>query len=88
MDTTDKIIKQLFESRWVGDSVLESIDTMKDQLYKTLSHQLQGFWSGHTAYHICVDGGFLKDSKFREKKELTAFGQAFMESYAKARRES
>lgn len=33
----------------------------RELIAKTLRNQINGFWSGHTAYHIAVDGGFLKD---------------------------
>ena len=85
----DKIIHKLFSTRWSGDLSKAPIDEMKAQLHKNLTDQMNGFWSGHTAYSLMVDGGFLVDSK-REHledsnkckgKRLTMFGELFMENY-------
>lgn len=38
---------------------------------------MDGYWSGSTAYHIMVDGGFLIDGKTGAKK-LTLIGKIFM----------
>lgn len=54
---------------------------MKEQLHKTLQNQLDGYWSGSTAYHIVTKGGFLFDCKRDAKKELTPLGQMFMDQY-------
>ena len=78
MSKADKIITELFQARWCGDHVLSSLDNMKEQLAKTLRDQLSGYWSGHTAYHIAVDGGFLNDAKSGEDKELTSMGLVFL----------
>lgn len=74
----NEIIRELFEANWVGESTLSSIDNMRQQLAKNLQNQLDGYWSGSTAYHIMVKGGFLIDSKKGEKKELTKLGEKFM----------
>jgi len=74
----DKVIKELFEKNWHGEHVLSSLDNMKKQLAKTLRDQINGYWSGHTAYNIAVNGGFLKDAKSSDKKELTALGRRFL----------
>ncbi len=83
MSETDKIIFKLFTERWCGEGTLKSIDTMKAQLYKSLSDQLGGYWSGHTAYHIMIDGGFLKDAKHvnGKPKHLTELGESFTTQY-------
>lgn len=77
----DKIIKTLFWQYWVGDSVRNSLDEMKKQLHKNLTDQVNGYWSGHSAYQIMSKGGFLVDAKSCTKKELTSFGRAFIQSY-------
>jgi len=81
MSETNNIIHNLFTHRWCGDAVLKNLDTMKEQLFKSLTSQLKGYWSGHTAYHIMVDGGFLVDAKTDEPKVLTERGQQFMINY-------
>lgn len=78
MKTIDKVIHQLFTTRWSGDLSNGSIEDMRAQLYKSLNDQINGLWSGHTAYHIMIDGGFLIDAKHSESKKLTAFGKLFM----------
>lgn len=81
MNDIDKIVYELFSDNWIGESVLSSLENMKKQLYKNLQNQIDGYWSGNTAYHIMTKGGFLIDSKSSTKKELTALGKAFMESF-------
>jgi len=53
---------------------------MKAQLSKTLQNQIDGYWSGHTAYSIAVDGGFLIDTKHGTYKELTELGKTFLKA--------
>lgn len=86
LNQTDQIIDNLFSERWTGDLSNASIECKRQQLYKTLVSQIGGYWSGHTAYHIAVDGGFLKDSKWKADKktnlcigkELTMLGEMFV----------
>ena len=88
MNVIDKIIHELFSTRWTDDLNNSPIEDMRNQLYKNLKNQVDGFWSGHTAYHIMVDGGFIVDSKRvysedsnRAKgKKLTSLGKMFMDS--------
>lgn len=89
--TINEIIKKLFSERWSDDLKNATIDEMRKLLYKKLQDQLKGYWSGHTAYHIMIDGGFLVDSKririegsqeFKGK-ELTTLGKRFIESMEK-----
>ena len=87
----DNVIRELFSSRWTDNLANAPIEDMKKQLYKTLKDQVNGYWSGHTAYHLAVDGGFLIDSKrsFDDEtgkakgKKLTSFGKLFMSSINK-----
>ena len=82
----DKIIFKLFASRWTGDLCNSPVKDMRKQLQKNLKNQVDGYWSGHTAYHIMVDGGFLIDSKrenisgtnMAKGKKLTLLGEMFM----------
>ncbi len=83
MRMIDNIIKKMFEENWSGKSTIKSIDTMKKQLYKNLNDQLNGYWSGSTAYYIMTRGGFLIDAKRGTKKELTELGKIFMDEYNK-----
>lgn len=83
---TDFIIHGLFSSRWSGNLSSAPIEDMRQQLAKTLRDQMAGYWSGHAAYHLAVDGGFLIDSKrepigdsnMAKGKRLTVFGEKFM----------
>ena len=83
MSTTDKIITDMFKKYWRGDETLSSIDNMRKQLRKSLNDQVNGFWSGRSAYCIMVEGGFLVDEKFKggKGKRLTAFGEAFVKEF-------
>lgn len=75
----DKIISKLFKQRWTENLANADISKQQEQLYKTLHNQYGGYWSGHTAYNLAVDGGFLIDSKSGKPKELTAISFDFME---------
>lgn len=79
----NKLIIKLFTENWNGEEVTKNIDTMKKQLFKNLDDQLNGYWSGSTAYYIMTKGGFLIDSKRGTKKELTVLGKLFIELYRK-----
>jgi len=80
MSDINKIIKKLFSERWTKNLADAPIEEQREQLFKTLTDQTGGYWSGHTAYHLAVDGGFLIDSGRRSKKKLTTLGEMFMES--------
>lgn len=82
-ENLDSHIRELFKDRWCGEHVLSSLDNMKKQLIKTLTDQINGYWSGSTAYHLAVEGGFLIDAKSTNglRKELTPLGVEFIESY-------
>ena len=90
MSDTNKVIRLLFSTRWSNNLSDAPIKDMRKQLHKNLQNQIDGYWSGHTAYGIMVDGGFLVDSKRKyseetnkcEGKKLTVFGQMFMDDYA------
>lgn len=79
-ESIDKIIYNLFDKYWCGESTLKSLDTMKKQLHKNLSNQMQAYWSGSTAYSIMVTGGFLVDGQKGTNKSLTSRGQVFMKA--------
>ena len=74
----DGVINKLFKSRWTDNLALAPIDKQRAQLYKTLKDQVGGFWSGHTAYNLAVDGGFLVDGNSNTFKKLTSCGEDFM----------
>jgi len=75
----DSIIEHLYKARWSGDLSDASVSEMRDQLFKTLRDQTMGYWSGHTAYNIAVDGGFLINDKKGANKRLTSLGAMFVE---------
>ncbi len=83
MSDINKIIKKLFSERWTDNLANADIEAQRSQLHKTLRNQIDGYWSGHTAYHLAVDGGFLIDAKSGADKKLTALGEMFMESMPK-----
>lgn len=59
---------------------------MRKQLYKNLKDQLNGYWSGHSAYSIMVHGGFLINSKRGTKKQLTSLGEKFIEDFERVQK--
>jgi hypothetical protein len=88
MSDINKIIQKLFSERWTKNLADAPIEAQREQLFKNLQNQIDGYSSGHTAYHIMVDGGFLVDSKrvriegtgMAKGKRLTILGKMFMES--------
>ena len=78
MMLSDNFINRLFDGARFGCRIDGSVEEKRKQIAKTLRDQVAGFWSGHTAYHIVIDGGFLKDAKSGEEKQLTALGEAFL----------
>jgi hypothetical protein len=87
MISIDDLILDLFKKHWHG-AESENLELAKKQLHKNLTDQVNGYWSGHTAYYVMTHGGFLVDSKRKrdpktgkaEGKKLTALGQMFMDS--------
>ena len=79
----DKYITEAFQCRWHGQHVTDSLDEMKRQLYKNLTDQTNGYWSGSSAYGIMVDYGFLIDAKFEnhKPKKLTKLGELFFKQF-------
>ena len=79
----DKYIQKAFVTRWSGIYVLSSLENMKVQLYKSLKDQINGYWSGSTAYGIMIDYGFLIDAKHEngKPKKLTELGKIFIEEF-------
>ena len=79
---TDDYISALFKGSNFGERTNNSVQAQRDQLAKTLTDQTDGFWSGHTAYHIAVYGGFLIDRRFGAgPKKLTLLGERFMNGW-------
>lgn len=81
MSDIDRLIKKLFKERWTENLANADIKEQRKQLFKTLNDQVKGYWSGHTAYYLAVEGGFLIDDKRSANKRLTALGQMFVEQF-------
>ena len=78
MNITDKYIDDLFEGSAFDENTMSSTANKRKQLHKSLTDQINGYWSGHTAYFIMIRGGLLVDSKQGSNKRLTALGEIFM----------
>lgn len=78
MSEIDKIIDIMFDAK--GWGIPDTIEAKRAQLHKNLTDQVNGWWSGSTAYYIMVNGGFLIDGKPNTFKKLTVLGEMFMES--------
>ncbi|HBC3521486.1 TPA: hypothetical protein ACN30R_004887 [Vibrio parahaemolyticus] len=75
----DQIIHELFSTYWVGSLSYGPIKSQRSQLYKNLKDQLTGYWTGHTAYHMLVTGGFIVDGPRGKAKAITTLGSMFKE---------
>jgi hypothetical protein len=80
MIVTDDYINELFKGTRFGESIDNCVIRKREQLYKTLTELVKGYWSGHTAYHIAVNGGFIVDGKKGSPKQLTLLGRYLVES--------
>lgn len=79
MKITDDYINSLFEGCNFGEHINNSVEEKRKKLKKSLRHQTEGFWSGHTMYYVLVHGGLIIDAKSGTKKRLTALGKLFMQ---------
>ena len=79
MVLSDDYINSLFKGTNFGEAIDSCVQEKRKLIIKTLRNQLDGYWSGHTAYQIVVQGGFLHDAKSGDQKQLTALGAAFLE---------
>ena len=78
---TDDFINKLFEGANFGEMINTNVYEKRRLLAKTLKNSSDGYWTGHTAYHIAVDGGFLKDGKKSVGKVLTELGHEFLKDW-------
>ena len=77
MSDIDKIIDRLFNAKQWG--IEDTIEAKREKLNENLTYQVNGWWSGSTAYWIMTYGGFLVDGKSSTKKKLTKLGEMFIE---------
>ena len=78
---SDEYVNQLFDGTNFGEVINNCVTEKRKQIHKTLTNLRAGYWSGHTAYHIVLHGGFIKDGKRGQPKELTDLGHAFMSQF-------
>lgn len=78
MVLSDEFINKMFKGTNFGGKINNCVKAKREQILKTLKNQTEGYWSGHTAYHLVVDAGLLHDAKKDEDKKLTAIGVAFV----------
>ncbi len=81
MKVSDFDLNEMFFGTRFGGEVDNSIPGKRRLISKTLQNLVDGFWSGHTAYHIVLNGGFILDGKRGESKKLTKLGRDFLEQY-------
>lgn len=77
---TDDYINGLFADKDFGDPINECIKKKRELLLKGIRVQAQGMWSGHTLYHILIEGLFIKDGKTGEPKPITPMGLDFLQN--------
>ena len=79
VEISDEYLNELFRNTNFGADVDSSIEGKKSILCKCLRSQMEGMWSGHTIYHIAINGGFLIDAGSGKVKKLTLMGRLFLE---------
>ena len=72
------LISDMFKSFWHGTLRCAPFPAQLKELQKNLSDQVNGYWSGSSAYAIMISGGFLVDGKSCTEKKLTALGKMVM----------
>lgn len=75
---SDDYVNSLFDGANFGAKINGDVTEKRKQIAKTLRNQVGGYWSGHTAYWIAVNGGFLIDGKRSTDKKLTELGRQFL----------
>lgn len=78
MNIEDDYINDLFLNTCFGEVIDNSVNEKRKLISKTLGDLIQGYWSGHTVYHIVLDGGFIYDGKRSTPKKLTLLGRSFL----------
>lgn len=79
---SDDYIDRLFQGSDFGEPVNSCTEAKKKYIAKSLQKSINGYWLGHTIFNICINGGFLIDTKFDGTK-LTELGRAFLEYHEK-----
>lgn len=77
MKVTNEYIERLFTGTDFGPDVNDSIEEKRRFIKQEIIKQRNGHWSGHTSYHIMLNGGFIIDSK-NEKKKITLLGIEYL----------
>jgi len=78
MVLSDEFIENMFEGTNFGEEINNCVKAKRKQILKTLKNQIDGYWSGYTAYHLVVNAGLLHDAKRNDDKKLTELGVAFV----------
>jgi hypothetical protein len=79
MKITDEFISKLFIGKDFGERINKSRYKKRVFLGEILGHLLKGYWVEDSAFNIATNGGFIKDGKKNTPKQLTAFGEVFIE---------
>jgi hypothetical protein len=80
---SDQEINELFSNTNFGDKINNCVKAKRQQINKTLTDLISGYWSGHTAYNIVLKGKLIIDSSKGTAKELTPLGLSFMNEFKK-----
>jgi hypothetical protein len=78
-DFSDEWVLSQFEGTRFGGDTDGNPNALRQTLVKGLTHQIMGYWTGHTLYTIMVRAGLLVDGKPSTTKKLTPKGQVFMQ---------
>ncbi len=82
---SDDLVNELFDGTNFGDHINSTTQGKRDLLAKTITNCSEGYWSGHTAYHIAINSGLLMDGKKGSKKRITVIGREFLRDHANSR---
>ena len=76
---TDAELEELFHNKNFGSAINGCVKAKRKQLLKNVTDKFNGFWNGHTAFHMMLDAGLVLDGKPSNQTKLTQRGINFME---------
>jgi hypothetical protein len=76
---TDAELEKLFHNTNFGSEINGCVKAKRKQLLKNITDKFNGYWNGHTAFHIMLDAGLVLDGKPSNQTKLTQRGINFMQ---------
>ena len=75
---SDAELEHIFYNKNFGEKINGCVKAKRRQLLKSVLDKSNGFWNGHTAFHMMLDAGLVIDGSAYNKTKLTQRGINFM----------